>query len=71
MKARFVDRYETSVGLLVVLWSSAFFVRARLIQSGRLSDSVNEALMSLLFVVPIMLLGWFCVMVAGRLRARP
>ena len=56
--ARLVDRYETSVAFLVVAWTVAFLVRSRLAQTDRLSDVVNEALLSLLFVVPIMLIAW-------------
>ena len=64
--ARLVDRYETSVVFLVVAWTVAFLVRSRLAQTDRLSDVVNEALLSLLFVVPIMLIAWAALAVADR-----
>ncbi len=64
--ARLVDRYETSVVFLVVAWTVAFLVRSRLAQTDRLSDVVNEALLSLLFVVPIMLIAWGALAVADR-----
>ena len=62
--ARVVDRYETGVVLLVAAWTAAFLVRSRLAQSDRLTDLANEALLSLLFVVPIMLVGWGAFVVA-------
>jgi hypothetical protein len=64
--ARLVDRYETSVVFLVVAWTVAFLVRSRLAQTERLSDVANEALLSLLFVVPIMLISWGVLVVADR-----
>jgi hypothetical protein len=74
---RFVDRYESGVALLVSTWTAAFVVRSRLEQSGRLSELGNEALLSLLFVVPIMLVAWGILAVADRryrlgiFRSRP
>lgn len=64
--ARLIDRYETSVAFLVVAWTVAFLVRSRLAQTERLSDVANEALLSLLFVVPIMLIAWGALVVADR-----
>ncbi len=66
--ARFVDRYETGVVLLVAMWTAAFLVRSRLAQSDRLTDLTNEALLSLLFVVPIMFVGWGALVVADRFK---
>ncbi len=64
--ARLVDRYETSVVFLVVAWTTAFLVRSRLAQAERLSELANEALLSLLLVVPIMLIAWGALVVADR-----
>ncbi|HEY2164457.1 MAG TPA: hypothetical protein VGH04_10720 [Gemmatimonadaceae bacterium] len=64
--ARLVDRYETSVAFLVVAWTAAFLVRSRLVQTERLNALANEALLSLLFVVPIMLIAWGALVVADR-----
>jgi hypothetical protein len=64
--ARLVDRYETSVAFLVVAWTAAFLVRSRLAQAERLSELANEALLSLLLVVPIMLIAWGALVVADR-----
>lgn len=63
---KIVDRYETSVVLLVMLWTAAFLARLRLAQAERLSDVGNEALLSLLFVVPAILLSWGALAFADR-----
>jgi len=63
---RLVDRYETSVVFLVMAWTAAFLVRSRLAQAERLSELANEALLSLLVVVPIMLVAWGGLVVADR-----
>lgn len=65
-RERFRDRYESGVALLVSTWTAAFVIRSRLEQSGRLTEIGNEALLSLLFVVPIMLVGWGVLLVADR-----
>jgi hypothetical protein len=65
-RLRIVDRYETGVALLVAAWTTAFVVRSKLAESGRLTDVGNEALLSLLFVVPVMLLGWGALALADR-----
>jgi hypothetical protein len=64
--ARLVDRYETSVAFLVVAWTAAYLVRSRLAQAERLSEVANEALLSLLLVVPIMLVAWGALVAADR-----
>jgi hypothetical protein len=66
MKSRVVDRYETGAALLVALWTVAFVLRSNLAQAERLSDVGNEALLSLLIVVPIMLVGWGVLAIADR-----
>jgi hypothetical protein len=64
--SRLVDRYETSVVFLVMAWTVAFLVRSRLAQAERLTEVANEALLSLLFVVPIMLIAWGALAIADR-----
>ncbi len=54
--------------MLVVVWTAAFVLRSRLAQFDRLSDVANEALLSLLFIVPIMLVGWAALAVIDRRR---
>ena len=65
-RVRLVDRYETGVALLVGLWTASFVARGRLAHADRLSDVGNEALLSLLFVVPIMLASWGLLVAADR-----
>lgn len=64
--ARIADRYETGVAMLVASWTTGFMIRSRLAEHGRLTDVANEALLSLLFVVPIMLVGWGTLVWADR-----
>jgi hypothetical protein len=65
-RARLIDRHETGVALLVATWTAGFVVRSRLAETGRLSDVANEALLSLLLVIPIMLIGWGALAFADR-----
>src|SRR5215472_11332905 len=57
-RMRLVDRYEAGVAMLVATWTAAFLLRSHLAQIDRLGELADEALLSLLFVVPIMLVGW-------------
>lgn len=65
-RVRLVDRYETGIAMLVATWTAAFLLRSRLSQIDRLSELANEALLSLLFVVPIMLVAWGSLVVVDR-----
>lgn len=64
--ARIIDSYNPGITLLVLLWIGAFAFRARLVQHGTLEPVVNDALRSLLCVIPIMLVGWAVLAVADR-----
>jgi hypothetical protein len=61
-----VNRYEPSVALLVAVWTAAFLLRSRLAATERLSDTGNEALLSLIVVIPIMVLSWGVLAFADR-----
>ena len=61
-----MDRHEPSIALLVAVWTAAFLLRSRLAAMERLSDTWNEALLSLLVVVPVMLLSWGALAFADR-----
>ncbi len=63
---RLVDRHETGVAFLVVAWTAGFLVRSRLARIDRLSELADEALLSLLFVVPLMLIAWAALALADR-----
>jgi hypothetical protein len=61
-----MDRHEPSIALLVAVWTAAFLLRSRLAAMERLSDTRNEALLSLLVVIPVMLLSWGALVLADR-----
>lgn len=65
-RPRLVDRYETGVAMLVATWTAAFLLRSRLEQLDRLTELADQALLSLLFVVPIILVGWGSLVIADR-----
>jgi hypothetical protein len=56
--SRLIDAYNPGITILVLLWMGAYAVRQRLIQTGALTDLVDDALKSLLLVIPLMLAGW-------------
>jgi len=64
--ARMIDGYNPGVTMLVTIWVVGFALRAWLMQRELLTQVADEALMSLLFVVPIMLIGWGVAAVADR-----
>jgi uncharacterized membrane protein YhaH (DUF805 family) len=66
MRLRVVDRHEPSVAMLVAVWTVAFLLRSRLAAAERLTDTGNEALLSLLVVIPVMLLSWGALAFADR-----
>lgn len=63
---RIVERFNPGVTLLVLLWTAAFAVRERLEQRGMLERTADDALRSLLYVVPTMLVGWGVLILADR-----
>lgn len=56
--AKLIDAYNPGITMLVVLWIVAFAAREKLIQTGALAEMGDNALKSLLLVIPIMLAGW-------------
>jgi hypothetical protein len=64
--ARVIETYNPGVTMLVAIWSVGFSVRTMLIRRGALTQIAEEALLSLLLVVPLMLIGWGLLTVAGR-----
>ncbi|MGH7617328.1 MAG: hypothetical protein ACREPM_08885 [Gemmatimonadaceae bacterium] len=54
------------MAFLVGVWTIGFVVRSRLDQSGRLGEVGNQALLSLLLVVPVMLVAWAALTLADR-----
>jgi hypothetical protein len=56
--ASLIDRHNPGVTMLLVIWIAGFELRHWLEGAGVLSSLVDEALLSLIYVVPIMLVGW-------------
>ena len=65
--SRLIDSYNPGVTFLVAVWVLGYAIRDQLDQRGMLGDTADDALTSLLFVVPIMLLGWGLLTVLQRL----
>ena len=63
---RVVEDFNPGVTVLVLIWTVAFALRARLTRLGILNDIGDEALRSLVYVIPIMLIGWGILAVADR-----
>lgn len=68
--ARLIDVYNPGVTMLVAIWSVGFAVRTMLIRRGALTQIAEEALLSLLLVVPLMLIGWGLLAVAERVTKK-
>jgi hypothetical protein len=64
--SKLVDSYNPGITLLVVLWTLGFAVRARLLKAGPLEEMTDNALKSLLLVIPIMLVGWGILTIVDR-----
>ena len=56
--SRIIGAYNPGITVLVLLWTGAFALRQQLIRTGALTDLVDDALKSLLLVIPVMLAGW-------------
>jgi hypothetical protein len=68
--ARVIEIYNPGVTMLVAIWSVGFSVRTMLIRRGALTQIADEALLSLLLVVPLMLIGWGLLTVAERITKK-
>ena len=56
--ARLIDVYNPGVTCLVVIWVAGLSLRRYLAEHEMLTQIRDEALLSLIYVVPIMLIGW-------------
>lgn len=63
---RVLDAHNPGVTMLVSIWVAGFALRTWLVQRELLTQLTNEALMSLLCVVPIMLVAWGVAAVADK-----
>ena len=64
--ARVIETHNPGVTMLVAIWSTGFAVRTMLMRRCALTQIADEALLSLLLVVPLMLIGWGLLTVADR-----
>jgi hypothetical protein len=64
--ARVIEIHNPGVTMLVAIWSAGFALRTVLIRREALTQIADEALLSLLLVVPLMLVGWGLMTVAGH-----
>jgi hypothetical protein len=64
--SRLIDSYNPGITLLVVLWTVAFALRDRLLKAGPVEQSIDNAIKSLLLVIPIMLGAWAVLTVVDR-----
>jgi hypothetical protein len=63
---RLIDAYNPGVTLLVLVWVIAHSVRRYLMEREALSRTGYEALTSLIYVVPVMLVGWALLTASKR-----
>jgi hypothetical protein len=70
--ARMIDAYNPGITMLVSIWLAALSLRRYLQHAGDLSQTGYEALTSLIYVVPVMLVGWALLAASERfLGLRP
>jgi hypothetical protein len=63
---RLIDAYNPGVTMLVSVWAAAFSARRYMMMRDALSQTGWEALTSLIYVVPIMLVGWAVLSIVER-----
>jgi hypothetical protein len=66
--ARLIDWHNPGVTLLLAIWTAGLVTREHLDRIGALGPTAVQALLSLLFVVPIMLAGWAILTILDRPR---
>lgn len=64
--ARIIDAYNPGITMLVSIWVAALSLRRYLQQHGELSQTGYEAITSLIYVVPVMLVGWALLAASER-----
>lgn len=66
LMSRLIDAFNPGVTLLVSVWVVGLTARRYLIERDRLEGIADQALTSLAFVVPLMLVGWAVLAIADR-----
>ena len=64
--ARLIDIFNPGITLLVLVWVVGLTARRYLVERDRLAGIADQALTSLAFVVPLMLVGWAALAIADR-----
>ena len=68
--SRALREYCREILFLVAVWSAAFQLRQILAASGQLTRVRHDALTSLLYVIPLMLVGWAAIALFERGRRK-
>ena len=74
VQARFshlIDAYNPGVTFLVTVWVAGISVRKYLADHELLTQLRYEALTSLIYVVPVMLVGWAALTLIERSSPKP
>ena len=61
---RIIDGYNPGITMLLLIWVAGLSLRMWLDRVGMLTQVADEALRSLIYVVPIMLIGWAALSIA-------
>jgi hypothetical protein len=64
--ARLIDAFNPGVTMLLGAWLGGLSVRRYFLDRSHLSQTGYEALTSLIYVAPSMLIAWGCLVVADR-----
>ena len=65
---RVIQAYNPGVTFLVAIWVVGYAVRQYLDRRDMLNQTGDEALLSLIYVVPVMLVGWGLITLAQQRR---
>jgi len=64
--ARLIDGYNPAITMLLSIWVLAIATRRYLSERDLLSQTGYEALTSLVYVIPVMLVAWAVLAVSDR-----
>ena len=62
---RIIDGHNPGVTMLLLVWLGGLTLRMWLDRAGMLTDLTDDALRSLIYVVPVMLVGWAALAIAN------
>ena len=64
--SRLIDKFNPGITLLVLVWVVGLSARRYLLERDQLTGFADRGLTSLVFVVPLMLVGWAVLALADR-----